>query len=184
MRLKQNLLIFLFITILIVGSVDGAIHLKPKMTKSPADLTYELGSVGNELIWQFDAHERDDSPTTYTVTIDTVDLAGHTDASWQDNVDIIVSVDGLDLGDHVVEITVLDNGVEQNLAPPAIDEAIVSVTSVGSGESNPSGTTSTGSNVDETQSSDDAFFPFVSLTIGFVILSVTMLIKKSKKNHK
>jgi hypothetical protein len=114
---------------LLVSNSSASIHLPPSKRKSPPDLTYLLGSTGNTLTWAYEAGEINDFPTTYSVTIDDNPVTGHTDASWQDNVDIVVPVDGLALGSHSVKITVNDNGVDANQASAAVDTAIVTVMS-------------------------------------------------------
>jgi hypothetical protein len=104
---------------------EATVHLPPKLVLSPVDLVYEVGSTGNNLVWQFEAHESADFPTTYNITVDgnlTV-----TKKAWQDRVNINYNVDGLDIGVHLIKIIVSDNGVDTGEANPAKDEAIVTV---------------------------------------------------------
>lgn len=125
MRLKSLLKALLFI--LLLTQTSASIHLPPFMHTSPDDVTYEIGSTEHQIVWQFEAHESNDSPSKYTVTLDGVDLTGHTSESWQDNVDIIVDIDGLLLGLHVVIITVNDSGTDANQAPPTVDSVNINV---------------------------------------------------------
>ena len=109
----------------IIFSVEATIHLPPKMIKSPNDLVYEVGTIGNQLVWQFDAHESADDPSTYNITVDG-NLTVVKEA-WQDKVDINYNVDGLDIGVYIVKIIVSDNGVDTGAADPAEDEATITV---------------------------------------------------------
>ncbi|MCH8905552.1 MAG: hypothetical protein IH840_00555 [Candidatus Heimdallarchaeota archaeon] len=118
---------FLFAFLLVVSLSSATVHFPPQLVKSPADLTYEVGSTGNQLVWAFNADESDDSPSLYTVQIDGSDLIGHTLAAWQDNVDIVVNVDNLAVGDHSVTITANDTGTDDGFAAPRTDLAIVTV---------------------------------------------------------
>ncbi|MHA2170631.1 MAG: hypothetical protein ACXAB7_12125 [Candidatus Kariarchaeaceae archaeon] len=127
--MRKWILVALLTVLFLVSSSSATIHLPPSKRKSPQDLTYLLGSTGNTLIWAYEAGEIDDFPTTYSVTIDDNPVTGHTSASWQDNVDIVVNVDGLALGSHNVKIRVNDNGVDDGLASAASDTAIVTVVS-------------------------------------------------------
>lgn len=127
--MRNTLFVAALTLLFLVSSSSAAIHLPPAMRKSPSDLTYVLGNSGNTLIWAFEAHESADHPTTYTVSIDDNPVTGHTAASWMDNVDIVVNVDGLNLGNHNVKITVNDNGVDSDQAVEAVDTAVVTVIS-------------------------------------------------------
>lgn len=158
-------------------SVSAGIHLAPKKNTAADDITYELGATGNVLVWQFDADEGQDDPSTYTVQIDNVDLEGHIDASWQNNVDITVNVDGLAVGEHVALITVNDTGSDANLAPAATDIAIVTVTEVGgatttseetTSEDTTTSTTTTEQTTTEPTSDDDTPLNWNFVLIGFM----------------
>ncbi|MCH8907747.1 MAG: hypothetical protein IH840_11715 [Candidatus Heimdallarchaeota archaeon] len=124
----QKILILALLFLTASLAVNSSIHLAPRLNLAANDITYEFGATGNVLVWQFEAHESNDNPTSYTVKIDGVDLTGHIEASWEDNVDILVNVDGLNVGDHTVLIIVNDDGTDASLAPAATDTAIVTVT--------------------------------------------------------
>lgn len=118
---------FLFLILLLSSTASASLHLAPSMTKSPTDLTYLVGTTGNELVWAFDADENADDPSKYIVTIDDVAVTGHNLASWQDNVDIVVNVDGLALGNYIVKIVANDTGTDNNQAPSTTDTTSVNV---------------------------------------------------------
>ncbi|MHA2252171.1 MAG: hypothetical protein ACXAD7_17535 [Candidatus Kariarchaeaceae archaeon] len=127
-----QILVFLTVILLFFTQASSAsIHLAPKAHKTPEDISYAIGSEGNTLTWQYEAEESADFPTTYTVSIDDVPLTGYIDQAWEDQVDIVVNVDGLAIGTHTVKIIVDDNGSDTNQAPSAVDEVIVSVTGTG-----------------------------------------------------
>ena len=124
MNLKFSYLIAFFM-ILTISFASGSVHLAPKMITSASDISYLMDTTGNELVWQFMAEESGDEPSHYTVTVDGTDLTGHTLASWDDGVDIIVNVDGLALGSYNVKISVNDTGTDSGQASATEDTAIV-----------------------------------------------------------
>ncbi|MHA2170630.1 MAG: hypothetical protein ACXAB7_12120 [Candidatus Kariarchaeaceae archaeon] len=156
---------FILLVLSLVNTSSASIHLPPAMRKSPQDLTYELGSTENTLIWAFEAHESADSPTTYSVTIDDNPVTAHTAASWQDNVDIVVNVDGLALGAHIVKITVNDSGVDSNDAVAAVDTAKVTVVEE---------ITSSSQNTPPSSETDDAEFPYLFGLLALLIAPVVL----------
>jgi hypothetical protein len=160
--------IVLLLILIFVNRSSAAIHLPPTIRKSPEDLTYELGSIENTLTWAFEAHESEDHPTTYSVTIDDNLLPDHTAASWQDNVDIVVNVDGLALGGHIVKITVNDNGVDTNKAVAAVDTAKVTVVEeiLSSSQNTPPSS--------ETDESSTAEFPYLFGLLALLIAPVVL----------
>ncbi|MCH8906945.1 MAG: hypothetical protein IH840_07630 [Candidatus Heimdallarchaeota archaeon] len=119
------------IIILLTLSVSASIHRGPLRVIRASDITYEFGTTGNVLVWQYEADETQDLPSTYTVKIDNVNLESHIAVSWEDNVNITVNVDGLALGEHVVTISVNDTGTDAGLAPISMDIAFVTVVEVG-----------------------------------------------------
>ena len=84
-----------------------------------------MGTTGHQLVWQFDAHESADDPSTYDIIVD--DNLTVMEEVWQDKVDIIYNVDHLELGVYIVKIIVSDTGVDSGAASPAEDEVIVTV---------------------------------------------------------
>ncbi|MHA2028818.1 MAG: hypothetical protein ACW99A_06780 [Candidatus Kariarchaeaceae archaeon] len=165
--MTKNRLLFGLILILFISSysAEGIVHLPPKAIKTPNDLTYIVDSTGNDLTWQYEAEESGDIPGTYTVTVDAVPVVGHTDADWEDKVDIIVNVDGLALGEHTVKMSITDHDTADEAAITAQDTVMVTV--------NPNTGTTISSNTSPTSSvpssSDDAVFPFVAMIIAIVI---------------
>ncbi len=129
MRKHQFYLFFALVLFASSGNlifvVEASVHLPPKLVKSPSDYVYELGTTGHKLVWQFEAHESADDPSTFNITVDGNLTLGK--VGWQDRVDIIYDVDGLDLGVHSVIIIVSDTGVDSGAAAPAEDEVIVTV---------------------------------------------------------
>ena len=140
------------------------------MNQSPDDITYVVGTTGNQLIWVFEAHESQDEPAKYSVTVDETPLEGQILVAWQDNVNIVVKVDGFNTGVHNVMITVNDTGTDTGLAPPAMDTAVVTV--IDATNSNVISTPS--SSVEEnTSSQDNADFPvwgLVSVAIPIILV--------------
>ncbi|MHA1930280.1 MAG: hypothetical protein ACTSV2_17045 [Candidatus Thorarchaeota archaeon] len=67
---------------------------------SPTDIEYEVGDTGNELTWISDS----EIPFEYTITLDTTEIEN---AAW-DGSNILVNVDGLDVGNYTYEVTVFD----------------------------------------------------------------------------
>ncbi|KKK62002.1 hypothetical protein LCGC14_3008700, partial [marine sediment metagenome] len=137
------------------------------MRKSPTDLTYLIGTTGNVLIWAFDANESGDEPSKYFITLDGVVIPEHDFVNWQDNVDIIVNVDGLDLGSYVVAIVANDTGTDNNQASSTTDAAIVSVVLEIIDTDQPSDTTSdsiTSTPSDDSTSSDTTLDTTTSTT--------------------
>ncbi|MHA2304314.1 MAG: hypothetical protein ACXACU_02890, partial [Candidatus Hodarchaeales archaeon] len=106
-------------------SAEATVHLPPKLIISPGDLVYEVGTTDNQLVWQFEAHESADDPSTYDITVDG-NLTVMNEV-WQDKVNIIYNVDGLELGVHTVTILVRDTGVDSGAANPAEDEVTITV---------------------------------------------------------
>lgn len=135
--------ILILFLIIFTHTVQGSIHLPPKLIKSPDDITYEMGTSGNVLIWQYEAHETADEPTTYNVTMNGTILISK--ASWQDNTDIVVDVDGFNIGIHIIQIIVSDTGVDTNQAQPAKNEAMVTVIEIGSANTTTTTTTTAAS---------------------------------------
>ena len=126
--MKQVRMLNVILLIMLTSySVGAAVHIAPKLVKSPDDLTYAVGTTGNELIWAFDAHESNDGSSKYVVTIDDVVVPAHNFIMWQDNVDIVVNVDGFDLGSYIVKIIANDTGTDNNQATATSDTANVNV---------------------------------------------------------
>ncbi|MHA2503844.1 MAG: hypothetical protein ACXAE3_13370, partial [Candidatus Kariarchaeaceae archaeon] len=63
--------------------------------------TYEEGTTGNILTWT----ATDNYPATYSAKIDGVEVAS---GVWSSGIGIVVSIDGLLLGEYVVSITIID----------------------------------------------------------------------------
>ena len=125
---KFKIIITFFVLFSYLGTIystEASVHLPPKVIKSPGDLVYEVGTIGNQLVWQFDAHESADDPSTYDIIVD--DNLTVMEEVWQDKVDIIYNVDHLELGVYIVKIIVSDTGVDSGAASPAEDEVTVTV---------------------------------------------------------
>lgn len=168
-------LIYIFnalLFILLVSNTSASIHLEPRMVTSPVDTTYPVGSTGNTLIWRFEANEQNDAPSKYTVTKDGTNLAGHTLTSWEDNVNIIVDIDGLDLGSYLYHITVNDTGTDSQQAPATEHSVNVSVV-------NTSVTTAvTTTSVPSSQTTISTSLPLLILPVIFSLL----VFSRIKKN--
>lgn len=125
--MKFKILFNALLFILLISISSASVHLAPRMVTSPNDTTYTLGTSGNTLIWRFEANEANDAPSKYSVTREGVELPGHTLAPWEDNVNIIVDIDGLDLGTYLYHITVNDTGTDNQQAPATEHSMNVSV---------------------------------------------------------
>lgn len=171
--MKIKLLINALIFILLVSNASASIHLEPKMVTSPVDTTYTVGSSGNTLIWRFEANEANDAPSKYSITIDGANIAGHTLTPWEDNVNIIVDIDNLDLGVHVVHITVNDTGTDIQQAPAT--EHSVNVSVVNTTVTVATVTTTTGSSSPTTITTS---LPILTLPIIFSLLFLSRFKRK------
>ncbi|MHA2294165.1 MAG: hypothetical protein ACXACK_18550 [Candidatus Hodarchaeales archaeon] len=152
---------------------EATIHLPPKLIKSPSDLVYEVGVTGHQLVWQFEAHESADDPSTYNITVNgnlTV-----VKEVWQDKVDIIYNVDGLEIGVHIVKIIVSDNGVDTGAADPAEDEKTVTVVEeIATSESTSEQTTSSSG---QSESTD---FPLIMTFVALILVGVVVKKRKTR----
>jgi hypothetical protein len=171
---KFNILLTLFVLSSYLGTIystEASVHLPPKVIKSPGDLVYEVGTIGNQLVWQFDAHESADDPSTYDIIVD--DNLTVMEEVWQDKVDIIYNVDHLELGVYIVKIIVSDTGVDSGAASPAEDEVTVTVVEEIVSTSSVSEQTTSGAELNE--SSD---FPILMSFLALVLTGV--IIKKRR----
>ncbi|MHA1930850.1 MAG: phospholipase D-like domain-containing protein [Candidatus Thorarchaeota archaeon] len=82
---------------------------------SPADIIYEFDTIGHSITWI----ASDSAPDNYVISRSTTTVA---EDSWNGSV-ITVSVDGLDLGDHIYKIIVYDESGNS-----ATDSVLVTVT--------------------------------------------------------
>lgn len=125
---KIGLLSILFLMMPLMGQTSlAAVHLPPKAITKAADLSYEVGTIGNTLIWQYEAEEGADLPGTYIVFMDTVALEDHDGVAWEDKTDIVVNVDGLAIGSYTFKIEITDHDTSDEPAITTSDEAIVTV---------------------------------------------------------
>lgn len=150
--------------------VSSSIHLPPLKISGPSDLSYLVSTTGNKLIWVYRAHESADTPSTYTVTQDGVILSKHNAVSWQDDVEIVVDIDGLNEENYIFQITVKDNGVDQGQAAPATDSVTVTVFSIPTSTSTT--TTSSGTNTQSTTTSSN---PDTSTTSDSTMISNSVI---------
>ncbi|KKL86255.1 hypothetical protein LCGC14_1946560, partial [marine sediment metagenome] len=88
---------------------------KPILT-SPADITYNEGSTGNEIIWT----ANDLNPTTYSITNNSVEFESGT---WIDGQVFTIDIDGLFYGTYTFNITVYD--IDGNCASDIVIVTIV-----------------------------------------------------------
>jgi hypothetical protein len=124
---KTKIISLLFVLVL-VTSTSASIHIPPRIDSAPDDLSYVEGSTGNTLSWTARAHESNDNPTVYIVRLDGEIMEDHNEESWQDDVAVVVNVDGLAVGQYTVEIEFRDNGYPGQ-ADASFDSATVTVTS-------------------------------------------------------
>ena len=175
---KRQFKVFIAIFVLvssfsIIFPAEATIHLPPKLIKSPNDLVYEVGITGHQLVWQFEAHESADDPSTYNITVDgNLTVAKE---AWQDKVDIIYNADGLDIGVYIVKIIVSDNGVDTGAADPAEDEATVTVVEkIATSDSLSEQTTSSSG---QSESTD---FPLIMTFVALVLAGIVVKKKKTR----
>ncbi|MCE7737274.1 MAG: hypothetical protein GPJ54_20465 [Candidatus Heimdallarchaeota archaeon] len=172
---KIGLLSIIFLTMLLMGQTSlAAVHLPPKAIKKAADLSYEVDTTGNTLIWQYEAEEGADLPGTYIVFMDNVALVEHDGVDWEDKVDIVVDVDGLAIGSYTFKIEITDHDTSDEAAITTSDEALVTVvaelatSSSTSTSSSPMGTTSTPESSTESDT-NLLFVPFLAMLLAIGI---------------
>jgi hypothetical protein len=93
---KFLIIVLILISSYYIISIQATVHIPPKMVKSADDIVYEEGTTGHDLVWQFEAHESMDDPSTYDITVN-----GNTSVKnqvWKDNVNIVFNVDGFAIG--------------------------------------------------------------------------------------
>lgn len=84
------------------ASVDPyPIDLGSPVIEESSDIYYELGSTGNQLVWNVTDHE----PDTYEIY---KNFELYKSGSWQSDIPIIIDIDGLDVGIYVYQIIVFD----------------------------------------------------------------------------
>ncbi|MBA7591623.1 hypothetical protein ES708_33783 [subsurface metagenome] len=81
----------------IVSVIDGTIT----TLTSPADITYNEGSTGNEIIWT----ANDFNPTSYSITNNSIEFES---GNWIDGQVFTIDIDGLAIGEYTYVITIYD----------------------------------------------------------------------------
>ena len=85
---------------------------------APSDITYELGSVGNSIVW-YVVDNSVANNNTYTVYVNT---SFYTNGTWQANATITVNIDGFAVGHYNLTLVVWDTSNNS-----AHDEVVVTV---------------------------------------------------------
>ena len=86
----------------VVGNIDFTVLFDVPVVNSPADIIYEEGTTGHNIIWI----ATDSNPDTYSIFKNTVEI---TSGSWSSGTLITLNVDGLSIGLHEYKITVKDS---------------------------------------------------------------------------
>lgn len=180
----MKLIISILMILILPSAIYASIHLAPRENTAAMDISYVVGTTGHELIWQFEAQEANDEPSHYSITVNGDPLSGHTLTSWQDNVDIVINVDGYSVGVYTFEITVNDTGTDQGLAPAATDSAVVTVTDQGNSTdtSSMNSVSSSSSSTIPPTTSSNSNADSASIYFIMFVLTFSILIRKKKNN--
>lgn len=181
-KLSKLIITLTLITFLFMGQSSlAAVHLPPKALKTAADLSYQVGTTGNTLVWQYEAEESADIAGTYTVFKDDVALVGHDAADWEDKEELIIDVDGLVVGEYTYKIQITDHDTSDNPAVTANDEAIVTVVAeLASSSTTTPVTSSTTTAPAESSTESDSSVLFVPIIAMLFAIGVGVPILKYK----
>jgi len=107
---------------IVIGVQDT---ISPELISSPDDIQYNLGTTGHSISWI----ATDPDSGNYSIFIDDTHTATNT---WTTSVPIVISVDGLSIGTHTVEIRFSDasgNMVSDNVTVTVIEVTTTTTTS-------------------------------------------------------